>query len=59
MNGWDLFTQFSSFGLGISAVLIFGYFLRDARSLLDQPNSNSNSNSDPNSGEDTDSDSAA
>ena len=35
MNGWDLFTNFSSIGLGISAVVIFAYFLRDARELLD------------------------
>ncbi len=35
MNGWDLFTYISSIGLGVSAVLIFGYFLRDARGLFD------------------------
>ncbi len=34
MNGWDLFTAFSSVGLGVSAVVIFAYFLRDARELL-------------------------
>ncbi len=34
MNGWDLFTYLSSMGLGISAVVIFAYFLRDARELL-------------------------
>ena len=34
MNGWDLFTYLSSVGLGISAVVIFVYFLRDARGLL-------------------------
>jgi hypothetical protein len=34
MNGWDLFTNFASVALGVSAVVIFGYFLRDARELL-------------------------
>ncbi len=34
MNGWDLFTWFSSIGLGVSAIVIFAYFLRDARELL-------------------------
>ena len=35
MNGWDLFTHMSSVALGLSAVVIFAYFLRDARELLD------------------------
>jgi len=37
MNGWDLMTYFSSVGLGLSAVVIFGYFLRDARGLINPP----------------------
>ena len=34
MNGWDLFTWISSVVLAGSAVLIFGFFLRDAGSIL-------------------------
>jgi len=34
MNAWDLFTDFSSYALGLSALVIFGYFLRDARELI-------------------------
>ncbi len=34
MNGWDLFTWVSAAGLGLSAILIFGFFLRDAGAIL-------------------------
>ena len=34
MNGWDLFTWVSATALGVSATLIFGFFLKDARSIL-------------------------
>jgi hypothetical protein len=34
MNGWDLFTWFMTFVLGGSAVVIFLFFLRDARGVL-------------------------
>ena len=34
MNGWDLFTWICSGVLAGSAIVIFGFFLRDARSLL-------------------------
>ena len=34
MNGWDLFTWVSALALGGSAVLIFGFFLRDAGAIL-------------------------
>jgi hypothetical protein len=34
MNYWDLFTSFSSIALGLSAVVIFGFFLRDAGELI-------------------------
>lgn len=34
MNGWDLFTWISAAVLAISALVIFGYFLRDARGIL-------------------------
>ncbi len=36
MNGWDLFTWISSAVLAVSAVLIFGFFLRDARGILER-----------------------
>ena len=36
MNGWDLLTWLSSFALAASAVVIFGYFLRDARSIFNR-----------------------
>jgi hypothetical protein len=34
MNGWDLFTWFNCAVLAGTAVVIFGYFLKDARSIL-------------------------
>ena len=34
MNGWDLFTWISSGVLAVSALLIFGFFLRDAGGIL-------------------------
>jgi hypothetical protein len=34
VNGWDLFTWVSAAALGASAVLIFAFFLRDARAIL-------------------------
>ena len=36
MNGWDVVTWFSSIALAGSAVVIFGFFLRDARSILNR-----------------------
>jgi|GEM_PF-2743647 len=36
MNAWDLVTWFSACALAVSAVLIFAFFLRDARSILDR-----------------------
>jgi hypothetical protein len=36
MNGWDIFTWLCSVALAASALVIFGYFLRDARSILDR-----------------------
>ena len=36
MNAWDFVTWLSSIVLGASAVVIFGFFLRDARSILDR-----------------------
>ena len=34
MNGWDLFTWVWALILGGSAIVIFAYFLRDARKIL-------------------------
>ncbi len=53
MNAWDFVTWLSSLILGASAVVIFRYFLRDARSILnremhghdDEPESSSASGS--------------
>ncbi len=36
MNGYDLFTWVMALVLGGSAVVIFAYFLRDARKILDR-----------------------
>jgi hypothetical protein len=44
MNGWDYFTYFCSFALALSAVVIFGGFLRDARELLDPESRKADSN---------------
>ena len=34
MNGWDVFTWITCAALAGSAVVIFAFFLRDARSIL-------------------------
>ena len=34
MNGWDLFTWFNCAVLAGTAIVIFGYFLKDARGIL-------------------------
>ncbi len=36
MNPWDLVTWLSSVVLATTAVVIFGFFLRDARSILNR-----------------------
>ena len=36
MNPWDVFTWLMSATLGVSAVWIFGYFLRDLPGMLAQ-----------------------
>ncbi len=36
MNAWDFVTWLSAVVLGGSAVVIFGFFLRDARSILNR-----------------------
>ena len=36
MNAWDFVTWLSSVALATSALVIFGFFLRDARSILDR-----------------------
>ena len=34
MNGWDLFTWICALVLGVSSILIFMFFMRDARQVL-------------------------
>ncbi len=34
MNGWDLFTWFNCAVLAGTAIVIFGFFLKDARGIL-------------------------
>ncbi len=36
MNPWDVVTWLSAVVLGATAVVIFGFFLRDARSIFDR-----------------------
>ena len=36
MNPWDVVTWMSSIALALSAVVIFGFFLRDADSILNR-----------------------
>ena len=36
MSGWEIFTWFSAIALAVSAVVIFGFFLRDARGILER-----------------------
>ncbi len=36
MNGWDLFTWIMALVLAGSAIVMFGFFLRDARSILNR-----------------------
>ena len=36
MNGWDLFTWLCAVALAATAVVIFGFFLRDAGSILNR-----------------------
>ncbi len=36
MNAWDFVTWVASIALAVSAVVIFGFFLRDARGILNR-----------------------
>jgi len=36
MNGWDIFTWFNAAALCVGTGLIFIFFLRDARGVLEQ-----------------------
>ncbi len=36
MNAWDIFTWICAIALAVSAVVIFGFFLRDARGILER-----------------------
>ncbi len=39
MNPWDLLTWISAIVPGISGILIFAFFLRDARQILEKEHS--------------------
>jgi hypothetical protein len=47
MNPWDVFTWLMSATLGGSALLIFGYFLRDLPGILEQDEQETSANLDP------------
>lgn len=47
MNGWEIFTWFSAIALGVSAVVIFGFFLRDARGIFERNSHHSDDDSAP------------
>ena len=34
MNAWDFFTWAMAIALGVGSIVVFAYFLRDARALL-------------------------
>jgi len=36
VNPWDILTWICAIALAVSAVVIFGFFLRDARGILDR-----------------------
>jgi len=36
VNAWDIFTWICAIALAVSAVVIFGFFLRDARGILER-----------------------
>jgi hypothetical protein len=36
VSGWEIFTWFSAIALAVSGVVIFGFFLRDARGILER-----------------------
>lgn len=48
MNPWDAVTWFSAFTLAASAVVIFAFFVRDARSILNREMHDDESDSDQN-----------
>jgi hypothetical protein len=48
VNGWEIFTWFSAIALALSAVVIFGLFLRDARKVLERDLHDSDDDSAPN-----------
>ena len=36
MNGWEIATWLAAIALAVSAVVIFGFFLRDARGIFER-----------------------
>ncbi len=47
MNGWEIATWLAAIALAISAVVIFGFFLRDARGILNRDLHHSDEDSAP------------
>ena len=47
MSGWEIFTWFSAIVLAASAVVIFGFFLREARGILERDLHHSDDDSTP------------
>ena len=47
MNGWEIFTWFSAIALAVSAVVIFGFFVRDAREIFERNFDHSDDDSAP------------
>jgi hypothetical protein len=48
VNGWEIFTWICAIALAVSAVVIFGFFLRDARGILERDLQHSDDDSAPN-----------
>ncbi len=47
MNAWDIVTWIAAIALAVSAVVIFGFFLRDARGILERDLHHSDDDSAP------------
>jgi hypothetical protein len=56
MIGWEIFTWFSAIVLAVSAVVIFAFFLRDARGILERDKRGDEQESAPDDGEASDDD---
>jgi hypothetical protein len=47
VNAWDIVTWIAAIALAVSAVVIFGFFLRDARGILERDLHHSDDDSAP------------